>query len=69
MDDTPYNLLLIDEDPVFRLGLRTLLAQFADLLVTAEADNSTLALKILASLESPDATSTAALDTAESGST
>ena len=52
MSDDSYKLLLIDEDPVFRLGLRTLLAQFSDLMVIAEADNSDIALRILDGTES-----------------
>ncbi len=47
MNHQPHTLLLIDEDPIFRLGLRTLLAQMSDSLVIAEADSSTAALLIL----------------------
>ncbi len=53
MNNKPYKLLLIDQDPIFRLGLRTLLTQFSDLLVIAEADNSTVALKILDETDRP----------------
>jgi DNA-binding NarL/FixJ family response regulator len=47
-------LLLIDDDPIFRLGLRTALEAFPDLQVVAEADTGTEALEILGSLQ-PDA--------------
>ena len=47
MGEPPYKLLLIDEDPIFRLGLRTMLGQFSDLMVVAEADSSTIAFQIL----------------------
>jgi hypothetical protein len=35
---TPTRILLIDDDPIFRLGLRTALEAFPDLQVVAEAD-------------------------------
>ncbi len=44
-------LLLIDDDPIFRLGLRTALEAFPDLQVVAEADTGTAALEILGSLQ------------------
>jgi len=47
-------LLLIDDDPIFRLGLRTALEAFPDLQVVAEAETGTEALEILGSLQ-PDA--------------
>lgn len=40
-------LILIDEDPVFRLGLRVWLEQFPDLNIVAEAEDGTTALQIL----------------------
>ena len=50
-------LLLIDDDPIFRLGLRTALAAFPDLEIVAEAETGTEALEILRSwqLEPVDA--------------
>lgn len=47
MRDRQYRLMLIDDDPVFRLGLRTWLEKFPDLQIVAEASTSTLALEIL----------------------
>lgn len=47
-------LLLIDEDPIFRLGLRTALETFSDLQVVAEAETGTAALAILAQSEPID---------------
>lgn len=44
-------LLLIDDDPIFRLGMRTALAAFLDLQVVAEADTGTEALEILGRLQ------------------
>ena len=43
-------LLLIDDDPIFRLGLRTALAAFSDLQIVADANTGTEALEILESL-------------------
>lgn len=48
---TPTRLMLIDDDPIFRLGLRTALEAFPDLQVVAEADTRTQALEILESLQ------------------
>jgi DNA-binding NarL/FixJ family response regulator len=45
-------LLLIDDDPIFRLGLRTALETFPDLQVVAEADTGTEALDQLERLTS-----------------
>lgn len=42
-----YRLLLIDEDPVFRLGLKVWLNQYPDLSVVAEAEDGETALQIL----------------------
>jgi DNA-binding NarL/FixJ family response regulator len=42
-------LLLIDDDPIFRLGLRVFVEQFGDLQVVAEADRQSRALQILQS--------------------
>ncbi|NEQ21376.1 MAG: DUF3685 domain-containing protein, partial [Microcoleus sp. SIO2G3] len=48
-------LLLVDDDPIFRLGLRTALEAFPDLQVVAEADTGIAALEILGRLVSQDA--------------
>jgi DNA-binding NarL/FixJ family response regulator len=45
------HILLIDDDPIFRLGLRTALEAFPDLQVVAEADTSAAALEILGAQE------------------
>ena len=50
MSDRIFKLILIDPDPIFRLGLSTALASFTDLQIAAEADNSTTALARLAEL-------------------
>lgn len=48
MSDRPAQLMLVDPDPIFRLGLRIWLEQFADLHVAAEATTGTEALQFLA---------------------
>nr|RNJ70662.1 MAG: DUF3685 domain-containing protein [Leptolyngbya sp. IPPAS B-1204] len=40
-------LLLVDEDPVFRLGMGVLLQQYGDLVLVAEAEDGETALQIL----------------------
>jgi DNA-binding NarL/FixJ family response regulator len=50
-----YRLLLIDPDPIFRLGLRTWLNAFAELDIVAEADTAEQALQILARTDAPAA--------------
>lgn len=50
MSDRPLKLLLIDSDPIFRLGLRQTLEEFPDLQIVAEAETYTTALQILAEL-------------------
>jgi len=47
-DEYSWQLLLIDRDPIFRLGLRTICQQFADLEVVAEADSGAAAEQIIA---------------------
>lgn len=47
MSDRLFKLMLIDDDPIFRLGLLTWLEQFPDLQVLAEADTGSTALQIL----------------------
>ncbi|SRR5579883_92218 len=50
MSDTPLKLLLVDPDPIFRLGLRVALEEFTELQVVSEAETYTTALQILAEL-------------------
>ncbi|MCX7595211.1 MAG: DUF3685 domain-containing protein [Fischerella sp.] len=57
MSDRPLKLLLVDQDPIFRLGLRVALEEFSDLQVVSEADTDTSALQILAELAQKDPTS------------
>ncbi|MBC6480731.1 MAG: DUF3685 domain-containing protein [Hormoscilla sp. GM7CHS1pb] len=47
-DEYSWQLLLIDRDQIFRLGLRTICQQFADLEVVAEADSRAGAEQVLA---------------------
>lgn len=51
MGERLLKLLLIDDDPVFRLGLRIWLEQFSDLQVVAEADTGRTALQTVAELQ------------------
>ncbi|HEY9747114.1 MAG TPA: DUF3685 domain-containing protein [Allocoleopsis sp.] len=53
MTEPLVKLLLIDDDLVFRLGLRTWLHQFPDLQVAGEAETGTAALQILAASATP----------------
>ena len=48
-DPVPHltRILLIDDDPIFRLGLRTALEAFPEFQVIAEADTAAAALDIL----------------------
>lgn len=50
LDELAYPIVLVDADPIFRLGLRTGLAQIPGLEVVAEAGDSQLALAQLAGL-------------------
>lgn len=43
-------IILMDDDPIFRLGLRTALGAFPDLQVVAEADTGSVALNLLDAL-------------------
>ncbi|MEA5599207.1 DUF3685 domain-containing protein [Rivularia sp. UHCC 0363] len=54
MSDRPVKLLLIDSDPIFRLGLRQTLEELSELQVVAEAETYTTALQILAELAQVD---------------
>ncbi|NEO10402.1 response regulator transcription factor, partial [Moorena sp. SIO3I8] len=64
MSDRITHILLIDDDPVFRLGIRTALQAFEDLLVVAEADTGTEALSRLAALEATNSVDLAILELA-----
>jgi DNA-binding NarL/FixJ family response regulator len=48
MSDRIFQLILIDNDPIFRLGLRMALEPFPNLQILAEADSAATALEILA---------------------
>lgn len=63
----PIRLLLIDDDPIFRLGLRTALEDFPDLKVAAQANSGTEALDILMRLQ-PNTVSVIILELASSRS-
>ncbi|NDJ20737.1 DUF3685 domain-containing protein [Nostoc sp. B(2019)] len=54
MSDRPLKLLLIDQDPIFRLGLRAALDAIPDLQVIAEVETDTSALQILAEIAKKD---------------
>jgi DNA-binding NarL/FixJ family response regulator len=54
MSDARLKLLLIDQDPIFRLGLRVIVEEFPDLEVVGVADTETTALQILAELATED---------------
>ncbi|MBW4685005.1 MAG: DUF3685 domain-containing protein [Komarekiella atlantica HA4396-MV6] len=54
MSDRPLKLLLIDQDPIFRLGLRAALDAIPDLQVIAEVETDTSALQILAEIAKQD---------------
>ena len=60
MSDRLFKLLLIDHDPIFRLGLRAWLEQFTDLQVVADVETGAAALEVLATLgSSPEGGATA----------
>ncbi|MEA5512692.1 DUF3685 domain-containing protein [Nodularia sp. UHCC 0506] len=54
MSKKPLKLLLIDQDPIFRLGLRVALSALPDIEVVSEAETDTTALQILAELAQQD---------------
>ncbi|MFW6264109.1 MAG: DUF3685 domain-containing protein [Cyanobacteriota bacterium] len=57
MSDRQTKLLLVDDDPIFRLGLSTALANFSDLQVVGQVDTAVAALEQLTKLsanEFPD---------------
>jgi DNA-binding NarL/FixJ family response regulator len=49
IEEHPFQLMIVDEDPVFRLGLRIWLNRYPDLQVVAEAETGSAALQWLAS--------------------
>lgn len=54
MSDRPLKLLLIDQDPIFRLGLRVALAEIPNLQIVSEVETDTAALQVLAELAQQD---------------
>ncbi|GAX38780.1 DUF3685 domain-containing protein [Nodularia sp. NIES-3585] len=54
MSNRPLKLLLVDQDPIFRLGLRVALSALPDIEVVSEAETDTTALQILAELAQQD---------------
>ncbi|MCC5608067.1 DUF3685 domain-containing protein [Nostoc sp. CHAB 5834] len=54
MSDRPIKLLLIDQDPIFRLGLRLALEAIPSLEVTEVVESDTAALQILAEIAQKD---------------
>ncbi|MBD2194589.1 MULTISPECIES: DUF3685 domain-containing protein [Calothrix] len=54
MSDRPLRLLLVDQDPIFRLGLRVGLVEIPNLLIVAEVETDTAALQILTELAKQD---------------
>ncbi|MBW4613819.1 MAG: DUF3685 domain-containing protein [Desmonostoc vinosum HA7617-LM4] len=54
MSDRPLKLLLIDQDPIFRIGLRITLETIPNLQVIAEVETDTAALQILAEIANQD---------------
>ncbi|MEO0532840.1 MAG: DUF3685 domain-containing protein [Cyanobacteria bacterium P01_A01_bin.123] len=63
MRDRPFQLMLVDEDPVFRLGLRIWLEQFVDFVVVAEASTGGEALETLRRHQSANSPSTESSET------
>ncbi|MDJ0677278.1 MAG: DUF3685 domain-containing protein [Calothrix sp. MO_167.B42] len=54
MSDRPLKLLLIDQDPIFRLGLQVSLGEFPNLEVVAAVESDTAALQLLTELSQTD---------------
>ncbi|MDZ8092775.1 MAG: DUF3685 domain-containing protein [Nostoc sp. DedQUE05] len=54
MSDRPLKLLLIDQDPIFRLGLRVALEAIPNLEAIAVVETDTIALQILAEIAEKD---------------
>jgi DNA-binding NarL/FixJ family response regulator len=49
------NLLLVDDDPIFRVGVRACFSEYADLQIVAEADSYATALQVLQSRQTSEA--------------
>lgn len=64
MTNQSTQILLIDDDPIFRLGLVTALEAFADLDIVAEVDTATAALERLTTLLSQEQVNLIILDLA-----
>ncbi|MEH2053999.1 DUF3685 domain-containing protein [Nostoc sp.] len=54
MSDRPIKLLLIDQDPIFRLGLQVALEAIPNLVAIASVETDTVALQILAEIAEKD---------------
>ncbi|MBN3962048.1 DUF3685 domain-containing protein [Nostoc sp. NMS8] len=54
MSDRPIKLLLIDQDPIFRLGLQVTLEAIPNLVAIASVETDTVALQILAEIAEKD---------------
>ncbi|MDJ0736474.1 MAG: DUF3685 domain-containing protein [Nostocaceae cyanobacterium] len=54
MSDRPLKLLLIDQDPIFRLGLQVMLSEVPHIQVIDAVESDTIALQILADLSAVD---------------
>ncbi|MBD2627324.1 DUF3685 domain-containing protein [Trichormus variabilis] len=54
MRDRPFRLLLIDPDPIFRLGLRVALESISDIQIVADVPTDIAALQILAQIIAQD---------------
>lgn len=55
MSNRPANIVLLDHDPVFRLGLRIWLEQYADLRMVAECQTGSEVLQLLAEVQAEGA--------------
>jgi DNA-binding NarL/FixJ family response regulator len=47
MSPSPLQLLIIDDDPIFRIGLRAALEPFSDLEVIADVESQDATLQVL----------------------
>lgn len=54
MSDRPLKLLLIDQDPIFRLGLQVALEEFPEIEVVNAVESDTFALQVLTELSQID---------------
>ncbi len=64
MSDRLTHILLVDDDPIFRLGVRTALEPFSDLQVVGEADTGMAALELLSTLQGEQAVDLVVLELA-----